>query len=193
MRLTATEKRAKILSQAVRNLGTSTKKSLSERAGILATIKGNPTVRGTDGKTPIRGIDYFTQEDINNLKAELLDPEHIKQIVKAMHSLPEVDKLEVSKGIRNANSFIYNGTKYGTHELLHGGGNTTSSSFSIIAVAGTINDSNTSFTASSEPVLLNINGAFYQESGGAITWTYVAGTITTSVAVGTGGNIYGIG
>lgn len=62
----------------------------------------------------------------------------------------------------------------------------------IIAVAGVIDDSNLTFTAASEPVLLNINGAFYQKTGGSYTWTYAAGTITLNAAVGTGGSIFGI-
>lgn len=65
-------------------------------------------------------------------------------------------------------------------------------SLAIIAVAGAINDSNMSFTAASEPTLLNINGSFYQKTGGAITWTYVAGAITTSQPIGTGGAIFGV-
>lgn len=63
---------------------------------------------------------------------------------------------------------------------------------SVIAIAGTINDSNVAFTALSNPTLLCINGGFYQKTGGSITWTYVAGAITLSSAVGTGGSIFGI-
>ncbi len=188
MRLTATEKRARELSLAVKNLGTSTKKSLSERAGILSNIKGAPTLRGDDGKTPIRGVDYFTPEDITALKAELLSPEHIKEIVKAMHSLPEVDKLEISKGIRNANSFIYNGTKYGVHEMMHGGSTGTSTSINFEAPIGAVNDINVSFTVINEPLYIVVNGGQYREGEGIYT-SYVAGTITLSSPVGSGGFI----
>lgn len=68
----------------------------------------------------------------------------------------------------------------------------TGSGFTVITVTGVIDDSNTTFTVASQPTLLNINGQFYQKTGGAITWTYVAGTITISVPVGTGGSIFGI-
>ncbi len=47
--------------------------------------------------------------------------EVVKQIIQVMYSLPETDKLEVSKGIRNAASFIYNNTKYKISEFMHGG------------------------------------------------------------------------
>ncbi len=62
----------------------------------------------------------------------------------------------------------------------------------IITITGAIDDSNVTFTAASEPLLLNINGAFYQKTGGAYTWTYVAGTITLNNPVGTSGTIFGI-
>ncbi len=141
-------------------------------------------------------------------------PELVKKVISVMHSLPEKDKLEVSKGIRNAASFIYGGKKYGMHEMMHGGGPTlaagsnitltTSSTTGITTVAassgaltflttpGTINDSNVTFTFVSLPIALIINGAIYQQAGGAITWSYLAGTVTLSSAVGTGGSIIGI-
>lgn len=63
---------------------------------------------------------------------------------------------------------------------------------SEITISGTINDSNTAFTAPSEPTYLIINGAMYKKTGGAITWSYSAGNITLSSAVGQGGSIYGL-
>ncbi len=66
------------------------------------------------------------------------------------------------------------------------------SGVSIITVSGTVNNSNTSFTASSEPSLLVINGEIYKPTGGEITWSYSGGTITLSEPVGTGGSIFGL-
>lgn len=68
----------------------------------------------------------------------------------------------------------------------------SSSGLAVIAVSGTINDSNKTFTSATQPTLLNINGSFYQMTGGNITWSYTTGTITLSAAVGTGGSIFGI-
>ncbi len=62
----------------------------------------------------------------------------------------------------------------------------------VIAITGTVNDANLAFTAANQPTVLVINGAAYQTTGGAITWTYVAGAITLSAPVGTGGSIYGL-
>lgn len=63
---------------------------------------------------------------------------------------------------------------------------------SPITISGTINDSNVTFTATSQPTFLIINGSMYQQSGGAITWSYSGGTITLSSPVGTGGSIFGL-
>ena len=65
-------------------------------------------------------------------------------------------------------------------------------SSSILDFTGTVNDSNVTFITTAEPSIVVINGASYRATGGPITWTYVAGTITLSSPVGTGGNIYGI-
>jgi len=65
-------------------------------------------------------------------------------------------------------------------------------SLTTIPVTGTINDSNLIFTSATQPDVLVINGGLYQQTGGAITWTYVAGTITLSSPVGTNGSIYGL-
>ena len=61
-----------------------------------------------------------------------------------------------------------------------------------IAVTGTIDDSNKTFSAATQPTMLNINGAFYLKTGGAYTWTWVATVITLNQPVGTGGSIFGI-
>lgn len=69
---------------------------------------------------------------------------------------------------------------------------TGGSGSSVITVTGTIDDSNTSFSAVTEPTQLVINGGLYRKTGGSITWTYVGTTITLSIPVGTGGSIYGL-
>lgn len=65
-------------------------------------------------------------------------------------------------------------------------------SLTILAVTGTRDDTNLTFTIASQPTVLVINGATYQTTSGAITWTYLAGTLTLSSPVGTGGSIFGI-
>lgn len=73
--------------------------------------------------------------------------------------------------------------------------NTTSGGIgAILTATGTIDDSNTSFTFIRQPTLLVINGGVYQQTGGAITWTWTQGTLTATIssAVGTGGSIFGL-
>lgn len=62
---------------------------------------------------------------------------------------------------------------------------------SVITMTGTIDDSNVTFTCASEPFEMVINGLSYLPSGGAITWSYLAGTVTLSTPVGINGTIWG--
>ncbi len=108
-----------------------------------------------------------------------ITPEVAKKIVQTMHGLAENDKLEVSKGIRNASSFIYNGTKYGTHEMMHGGA-APSSSITFVdneVVAG----SNLTWTLANTPTLGSVqlygNGQFLTPGG--VDYTISATHITT--------------
>lgn len=105
--------------------------------------------------------------------------------------LRETKPLDISH-IKNAQTFIKDGVKYKIEELMRGAGGGTSGGLTIIPVTGTVDDSNMTFAATSQPTLLNINGAFYQNSGGAITWSYATGVITLSSPVGAGGQIYGL-
>lgn len=68
----------------------------------------------------------------------------------------------------------------------------TGGGFAEVTITGTINDSNVTFTSATEPTYLVMNGAWYKQTGGAITWTYSGGTITLSSPVGTGGSIFGV-
>lgn len=66
--------------------------------------------------------------------------------------------------------------------------NAGAGSLSVETPVGLVNDSNTSFTVSNEPVFIVVNGLTYAEGTGLYT-SYVAGTITLSGAIGTGGFI----
>lgn len=59
----------------------------------------------------------------------------------------------------------------------------------LVTMTGTIDDSNTSFTASATPTLVNVNGTFYRHGKGVT----ISGTsVTLDNPVGTGGDIYGL-
>jgi gas vesicle protein len=65
------------------------------------------------------------------------------------------------------------------------------SSGAVVTTSSTIDDSNTVFVFSGAPSIVCINGAFYQPTGGAITWTGTT-TITLSSPVGINGSIWGL-
>lgn len=202
--------------------------TLSERVASLGAAKpapaveklvytGPPGLRGLTGKdgksgrdgkhgvSPIKGQDYFTKEEVNSIKSEIVteirtlipeaqkvekvepltvDQEFVKKIIAIMHSLPETDKLEVSKGIRNASSFIYKGTKYETSELMHGGSSSSSTGgFTTISpISGVVNSSNTVFGFSQAPSFILSDGILLPSVGnnGDVFWT-IAGTTVTMV------------
>ena len=54
--------------------------------------------------------------------------------------------------------------------------------------SGTVNDSNVTFTVTHQPFFINVNGGIY-EVGTGLYASYVAGTITLTSPVGSGGFI----
>ena len=71
---------------------------------------------------------------------------------------------------------------------------TANTSGSVLTATGTIDDSNVSFTFTSEPSVLIINGGTYRQTGGAITWSWVEATLTATLSspVGTSGSLFGL-
>jgi hypothetical protein len=66
----------------------------------------------------------------------------------------------------------------------------------VLAATGTIDDSNVTFTFTSVPVLVVINGSSYASTstiGGTLAWTNVGTTVTLANPVGAGGSIYALG
>lgn len=67
--------------------------------------------------------------------------------------------------------------------------------FTVLPATGTIDDTNVTFTFTSVPTLININGSFYSSTstvGGTLVWTNVGTTVTLAFPVGSGGSIFGI-
>lgn len=125
-----------------------------------------------------------TVRETNTIKEELtITPDLVKDIIKVMHLLPENDKLEVSKGLRNANSFIFNGTRYKTEELMHGGGGAGgTSTFYSDVVTGTIDGVNKIFSVPNTittALALWLANSIYQPG---VDFTTSGVTITMTVA-----------
>ena len=133
--------------------------------------KGDPGEPGAAGYTPIRGIDYltdeemedivkqatpkrgrhyFTKKDIEEFKQAITPVKGrdyrdgasitIEQVIEHILSLSGKEAAEFGKRlgamidisqVRNAQSFMFNGKKYKTHELMHGGGSSSSVSTNV--------------------------------------------------------------
>ncbi len=169
---------------------------------LLALIEPLIPEKGEDGYSPIKGIDYFdgshgkdgiagkNGRDGKNGKdgrdGKELD---ISGLFDTFVERLQKEKLLDVSHLRNAESFLFNGRRYKTEELMHGSGtSSTSSSLHTETPTGTVDDSNTTFTVIKEPFYIVINGAEYFVGTGSYT-SYVAGTITLSSPVGLGGFI----
>jgi hypothetical protein len=64
----------------------------------------------------------------------------------------------------------------------------------ILVTTSTIDDSNTAFVFTRKPSVIIYNGVGMIETGGSITWTWNASTLTATLSapVGTGGSIFGL-
>lgn len=62
-------------------------------------------------------------------------------------------------------------------------------STAVLTATGTVDDTNTDFTFTEKPKLVNVNGTFYTENNG---WSWSAPTATLDGPVGTGGLIFGL-
>lgn len=179
---------------------------------------GNP---GADGYTPIKGLDYFTDDEVADVTrnatpvkgrdyytaeeaadfkkqvtpikgvdykdGENPTPAQFIEVVKALKGKDAAafsqvvgSKIDISH-VRNAGTFIFNGKKYDTSELMHGGG--SSGNVITLQTDGVDNGSQT---------LLNLaagnNITLVDDGTGTITITAIGdgtGTVT-SVASGTG-------
>lgn len=164
--------------------------------------KGLPGRDGKNGETPVKGIHYFTTEEIEAVKKEIateletkipeipeqleVNQELVKKIVAIMHTLPEADKLEVSKGIRNAQSFIYGGTKYKTSELMHGAGSSTGGGFTALSATETPNGVLKVFTfasATAQPSYLVVDNVWMKAvtKSGTVNWTWLGTQATLTI------------
>ncbi len=187
MRLTPTEKRAKELSNAVKGLGSAKRPSIN-----LNEISKRYTTQTDELSMKIAPhIKAVREEIMNEIKAMPtkidITTEMVRAIVQEMKRLPERERLEM-QDIRNYQAFIFNGKKYGMHEMMHGGSAASSAAISFETPVGAVDDSNVSFSVSNTPAFIIVNGAVYT-AGSGIYASFVAPVITLTSAVGTGGFI----
>lgn len=211
--LIATKSMANAL-EAIREHGERLKEADAERAKELRRVaQSHASLKiAVDAVTAAVGVEGpqkigkpgVDESQVTNIVREYVDglpdkkeefvitPEMVKSIVQMMHKLPEMDKLEVSKGIRNANSFIFNKTRYDTAELMHGGGSSSSSSGFQQPTSGAVNGINQVFTWATAPSVIVVDqGRPMQRvsSDGTVNWT---GSTTTTLAVAPNYDIFAV-
>lgn len=166
------------------------------------TIVGPPGPQGRAGKDGTNGQDV-NPDTLEELQAQLVEFQKKLDAVRPAGGV----FIGPSRGV-----FLYtDGTKRGlqnTLNLIPGTGISVSynrasgrndititatgeatGAMAVITVTGTIDDSNTSFTAASEPTLVVVNGASYRDGHGCT----ISGTsITLDNPPGTGGDIYAL-
>lgn len=160
------------------------------------------------GKTPKAGVDYPTYSEIETvvrLQVDTLpkyDEEAVitalktqfpkieltgKDLVKEINMLPLTPEFQIDA--RHIKNLPQGGKKAKQSGAGKGAGLGTAA---VLTTTGTIDDSNVTFVFAEEPAVLLINGGMYRKTGGSITWTYSAGTVTLSQAVGINGILFGI-
>lgn len=172
---------------------------------------------GKDGYTPIKGKDYFTPEEINEIVFKAVarikvpkdgvspNPEAVARLVLKNIKLPENTDMVSKKELAE---FLKRGGFRGGGDTVEAGSGISitnvngvkqisaiPTSFTLLDATGSVDDSNTTFTFTSAPTIVVINGGFYRSTstiGGVAVWTIVGLTVTTAFPVGTGGDIYGI-
>ena len=173
--------------------------------------EGKRGQNGKDGYIPVKGLDYFTSEEINEIVFKVLSKikqpkdgispdinaivSSVLQKIKIPENTENVKKSELIAflkrgGFRGGGDTVAAGSGItitvnanGQKEISTSGGGIT-----ILTATGTIDDSNTSFTFISKPTEIVINGSSYIENGG---WTWAGLTATLDFPVGSGGKIYG--
>lgn len=169
--------------------------------------KGDKGDKGDAGIKPIRGIDYFTQEDISYLLNQVLGQIKHEEIASKV-----IGTLKEKKGKTKLSIKDLQDHEFVMGRLLRGGGDTVTAganitittdanghkvitgtaggSLSILAATGAINGSNTAFTFVSKPTLVISDGISLRENNG---WTWNAGLLTATLSVAPTFDVYAIG
>lgn len=161
---------------------------------------------GRDGRDGLDGVDGNDGKDGKDGDIKELSPQEIRDSLELLSGDERLDAKYIKNLPKSEQRTIIGGG--GSSQVYHdstlSGNGTQSSPLSVVAsggssggilpvtISGTIDDSNTTFTAPNDFTFLVMNGGVYKKTGGAITWTYTAGTVEVSSPVGTGGSIFGL-
>lgn len=164
------------------------------------SIKGEKGEKGNSGYSPVPGVDYPSQKEVEKMIVSLFPKELVQKLIEAsITSTPTAEKLargfEKLEGKERLDYFALKNLPYipqapkKSGMLKGGGGGGGGLSFEV--PVGTVNDNNTTFTVSNTPLFIIVNGPIYTAGTGIFT-SYAGGTISLSTPVGTGGFIISV-
>lgn len=162
-------------------------KKIAKSAAKYVKVPEAPAVEAVDPDTVLQKVVEMLKS--GDVKLHVKNLEGFEQTIAPIRNLAAKNG-----GIRGGGDTVAAGTNVTI--TTNGSGqkviNALGANLAVITVTGTVDDSNKTFSAATQPTLLNINGAFYLKTGGAYTWTYAGTTITLNQPVGAGGSIFGI-
>lgn len=155
-----TEKRAQELSRAVRAISGkpfTPKERLKPFTFVTRMEGGEQGAAGAPGKDAVIDHEEIYQKVLDRLKRE---------------------KSLVISDLKDGQAFVFNNTKYQTHEMMHGGSSTSATSFTTNEIVA---GSGTAWTLAATPISGSVtlfgNGQFLTPGG--VDYTIVGAAITT--------------
>lgn len=156
------------------------KDTAEEERDRLESLKGDDRL----DKSAIKGFDAV-EADIIGLKSRYIGPgRSLLQLYINSAKKGAVQYINLIPGSGIALTYAHTG---GRNDVTISA--TGSVALTPIAMTGTIDDSNVSFTAASTPTIVIVNGAAYRDGFGC---TIVATAVTLNSPVGSGGDLYGL-
>lgn len=170
---------------------TDTPSTYIDQAGKFVVVKSNETGLEFTSVVPGGGVewgnitgDIQNQTDLKNALDEKFDDakNSIEEDAGALQLVGDED----APGNNKVYGTDGSGNKGWKNDPAGGAG------LQLLTATGTVDDSNTSFTFSEEPLMININGALYPKETGVYSWVWSADTATLAVPIGTGSFIVGV-
>lgn len=185
---------------------------------VLSKVKvPRDGIDGIDGKTPIKGVDYMSKDEIDSLKKEIKDSlrqyQDSKDPEQLLHLFTKKGKKLSMKHIDGLEQTISAFSNQLGRGYLHGGGDTVvagtgvtltsnsdgtktiSSSITSVgyqAPTGTVDGSNKTFVFASAPNVIVVDGGQpirKTQSDGSVNWT---GTTTVTLSIAPTFDVFGL-
>ncbi len=147
------------------------------------------SIRGQDGRTPVKGVDYF--DGINGKDGKSVN---IQDIIDGVIKMIKEKKFIDISHIRNAQGFVKDSIKYKVEELMHGAGK---ASLTVLPMTETPNGILKVFTipgATAKPSYIVVDNAWERATtvAGTVNWTWNAGLKQITLSVPATDDIFAI-